>query len=220
MKQIILFISLIVSHLTYSQYDVTTTDRKNTVLQATFSLVSSIPLFAGQQYTIYVAESGAYDVFLKTENLKVEFIEGSKNSTGGLGYKITPIDTGICYLAVGAIVDKKNISLLAQNYKVINYPVPPIFISDNLFNSVVSKNEINSKIVCNYPKAYGIMDAYPIKSWTINIENTTIKGDGDQLTIEALNAIKNSKTEILQISVVLEKNPTGHQSSEGVFIIR
>ena len=151
----------------------------------------------------------------------IVFDEGSSRGTGPMRYKLTPLDTGKCYVTIGVqLEEKRSVQLLRKSFNVINYPTPPIHISNSISGEVIGNLDDSTSIVCKYPTSSGVYDSFEIKSWKVQLGDKVFKGKGNLLTNEVMQAINDSETNsTLFVEVELSENKTGYTSSKGVFII-
>ena len=222
MKTILFSIVLLTAINSIAQNDVTiNTSRKDVPLQAVLNIESSNVLFAGQGYTFNLTTSGQYDVRLTAENADIELIKESKKSTGGLRYKVTPIAPGNLSMTISNVIDEKSkVSLSAYNFRVIDYPIPPIQLYKHGGGQIIEQLKDSTKLICAYPSESGIFDSYEIKSWKASIGNKTFTGDGSLLSAEIINYINQADNEFIHLVVELKKNKTGHLSTEAIFLIK
>lgn len=188
MKSIITFTIMLFSLSAYSQdTTVITTRGENIPLQAVLDVESSKVLYAGQDYTFALTTSGNYDIILTAKNARVQLIENSKKSTGGLRYTVTPIDSGTCSITIGNQIDeKRTVSLKMQMFSVINYPVPPIHINRMSSGEIIKTIDDSTQIVCSYPKETGIYENYDVSKWEATVGEKSFSGTGFLLSEELI----------------------------------
>jgi len=222
MKPLILCILIFFSISSFSQETVVITSRENVPLQAVMNIGAGNILYAGQEYTFTITTSGEYDIRLETTNVKVHLIEESKLRTGGLSYVITPIDTGWCSIGISNQIDEnRTVGLKTHNFKVINYPVPPLRLKGIWWPSqIISNLKYPSEIQCAYNRETGIWDSYEIESWTAKIGNKKFSGQGSLLSEELIQYVNEVDNQYLHFKVVLCENKTGHLKSDGIYYIR
>lgn len=222
MKTILFSLILVATINSIAQNEVViNTSRKKVPLQAVLNLESTKVLYAGQEYTFSLTTSGQYDIRLTAQNAKIELIEDSKKSTGGLRYKITPIEPGKLPLTIWNVIDEKsNVSLSAYNFNVINYPVPPIQLSNHFGGQIIEQIKDSTNLLCAYPRESGIYDTYEIKSWKATIGDKTFSGIGSKLSGEIINYINQADNEFMHLVIELNENKTGHLLSEAIFLIK
>jgi len=221
MKSILNYLFVLLSLNSFAQKKTSIiTERKNTLLQAVLNLQSIHVLYAGQEYIFSTTTSHEHAVELKVENARVQFIENSLKTTGGLQYSVTPIDTGSCTIQIGNRIDKKtSVSLYAQTFKVINYPVPPIQLIGSSTGQIISNLRDSTKIECSYDPQTGIFDKYEILSWNAKIGDKIFSGKDNQLSKEFIEYVNHVKNEFLHLEVILDQNKTGHLKSKGIYLI-
>lgn len=222
MEKIIYGIFLFLSINTLAQNDTTVnTSRDNPTLQAVLNVESKRILFAGQEYVFNLTTSGQYDIRITAKNAKVELIEESKRTTGGFRYKVTPINPGEMSMTIRNVINEKSqVSLLGQTYSVINYPTPPIQLVGADNGQILDTINDSTTIICAYPFEYGINDTYEVKSWTGKIGDKVYFGNGPLLSMELINYINQVDNEFLHLRVELFENKTGHNETEGVYLIK
>ncbi len=222
MKTILSALFLCMTIYSIAQKDVTiNTSRKNIVPQAVLDVESTQTLYAGQEYTFNVTTSGNYDIRITAQNAKIEFVELSKKMTGGLIYKVTPIAPGKLSMTVWNVIDAKTkCSLIGRNFDVIDYPVPPIQLSNQTGGQFIEQMQDSTNITCAYPREQGIFESYEIKSWKATIGDKTFTGEGSMLSEEIIQYINQVDNEFMHMVVELNKNKTGHQSSEAIYLIK
>ncbi len=221
MKLIILAVIVLLSNITFTQKDkVIITKRDEMPLKAVMNLSASRTLYVGQEYTLNVSVSGNQPIKLVANNAQIEIDESSKRNTGGLTYFVTPIDTGKVYISIGIMAEKNSVSLLAQNYSAVNYPVPPIHLGGVSSGPIISTLNEVTELKCHYPMEQGIFETYKIVSWKATIGEREFEGNGNQLSQELIQFANEQQEAFLHIEVELAKNKTGHSKSEGVYLIR
>lgn len=197
-------------------------DPEGIIVKGTAAVEAVQPLFIGQEYEFTIMSNHAeFDLIIDSENLKVVLDESSKKNTGGLIFKITPIDTGMCniVLTLGKNKERKA-NLISRNFQAVKYPMPPVFIGNIRSGEIITKIDDSMELSCKYDPAYGIFDSYPIESWNAKLGNLSFSGTGTHLSkefIEALNQV--SANEVLILTVQLSKNKTKYKTSEAVYLI-
>lgn len=197
MKLISVIIIMLFSISAYSQ-DTTliTTRGGNIPLQAVLDIETSKILYAGQEYTLTLTTSGNYDIRLTAKNARIQLIEDSKKSTGGLRYTVTPIDTGTCSITIGNQIDeKRTVSLNMQMFNVINFPIPPIQIGRKKSGEIINIIKNSVEINCSYPKETGIYENYEISKWEAKIGEKTFSGSGALFSEELIKYINQTNDE-------------------------
>lgn len=190
------------------------------ITKASLSIDSKSSLFVDQEYIMLLNVNFKEDVILDVKNAKIEFIEGSKLSTGPLLFKITPLDTGKAIIDVGRLIDAENIPQLGHYFfQVRNYSMPPIYIDESNQQFLTKLNE-KSKITCHYPEEMGVFEEYAVKSWEARINDNTFTGKGNQFSEDFIKYINQVKDEALLLKLELEENNTGFEETEAVFYIR
>lgn len=222
MKTLISLIIVLLSVNLYSQDTTLITARgENFLLQAVLDIETTEILYAGQEYTFTITTSGNYDIRLTAKNAKVQFVEDSKKSTGGLIYTVTPIDTGSCSITIMNQIDEKRIvSLKMQKFNVINFPIPPIQIDSKKSGEIIDRLKDKVEITCSYPKETGIYENYEVLRWEAKIGEKTFNGKGTLLSKELINYINQANDEYMHLSIILADNKTGHLKSEAIYLIR
>lgn len=222
MKYLIIMGFLVISPVLFSQNEKTLwVETEGVVAQGNISFESIPELFVGQEYFFTIIINNKQDIEIKSENLKVILNESTKKGTGGLGFKITPIDTGECkiYVSMGNS-GKRTASLVLKTFHASEYSKPPVFIEGIRSGETITKLTENAELSCKYDPSLGIFDSYMIKSWQAKLGDKDFSGSGTKLTKEFIEALNNSSKEVLEITVQLDKNKTGFKSSEAVFIVK
>ncbi len=223
MKLIILIFFILFSINAYSQDTTLITSRGEHIPPKAVLGIESIksPLYAGQEYTFEVAASGYHDIQLTAKNAKVEFIEDSKNSTGGFRYSITPIKTGTLTITVGIQVnEQKAVSLIMYTYSVINFPIPTIQLDRKSSGEIIDLLRDSSEIKCSYPLESGIFESYEVLKWVAKMGDKEYHGDGNILSEELITIINEANDEYLHLTAFLAENKTGHLKSEAIYLVR
>lgn len=193
----------------------------NIPLQAVLDIETSKILFAGQEYTFALTTSGNYDILLTAKNARIQFIEDSKKSTGGLKYTLTPIDTGTCSITIGNQIDeKRTVGLKMQMFNVINFPIPPIQVGRKKSGDIINMLKDSVEINCSYPKETGIYENYEVTKWEATIGEKTFSGIGTLLSEELIQYINQANNEYMHLTAYLFENKTGHLKSEAIYLIR
>lgn len=222
MKTLFKGIFILISFFSIGQNDTKLiTSRKDFPLQAVIGLDALNVLYKGQEYTFSITSSGTYDISVTSKNAEIKLIDDSKKGTGGLRYLVTPIDTGECSISVGNYINEtRSVSLVRYTYKVIDFPMPPLQINNIQSGQIITQLSDSTEIKCSFPELSGIFESYEIKSWEVIIGSKTFEGKGNLFTKELIQYINQTKKEFLHLKVKLLKNKTGHNSSEGIYLIR
>ncbi len=221
MKLITLAVIAILSNITFAQKDkVIITKRDEMPLKAVMNLSASRTLYVGQEYKLDVSISGNQPIKVSYKNAEIAIDVSSKRNTGGLTYFVTPLDTGKVYISIGIMTEKSFVSLLAQYYDAVNYPVPPIHFSGVSSEPIISTLNEVTELKCHYPKEQGIFETYNIVSWKATIGERIFEGKGNLLSNELILFVNEQQEAFLHMEVELAKNKTGHSKSEGVYLIR
>lgn len=222
MKFYLILCSLIFIPTIFAQKKTLWIETDDVILQGNIEFSSSPELFVGQEYYfIILSNKKDFDLEITSENLKITLTPESKKGTGGLEFKVVPIDTGECVIQLSVGNDKKRVSsLISRTFHASHYPMPPIFISKIRTGEIISELKQDSKMTCMYDRSLGIFKPFVIKSWTAKLGEKEFTGKGADLSKELINAIDLAKDGFLVLKVELESNNTGYSTSEAVFILR
>ena len=207
---------------TLAQKDTTIITKRDSIhlLQGVVCANSEMVLYSGQKYHFSISVSTDLDIKVNAINANIEFVESSKRGTGGMQYIITPIDTGICRINLGAR-GERDYGLMSRYFNVINYPVPPVFIRDIQSGGVIDNLFDSTTFDCKYPMGSGIFESYAIESWIAKLNDKTFEGKGNYLSKELINEVNRCESQTyLLITLNLSKNQTGHRQTEGIYIIK
>lgn len=192
------------------------------ILQGTVGFSSSPELFVGQEYYFnIISNKKDFDLEIMSENLKVTLMPDSKKGTGGLEFKVVPIDTGECLIQLSVGNDKKRAcSLISRTFHASHYPMPPIFISKIRTGEIIPELTKNTELLCMYDRSLGIFKPFTINSWTAKLGEQEFSGNGTSLSNELIDAVNQTNDGFLVLKVELESNNTGYSTSEAVFIVK
>ena len=69
--------------------------------------------------------------------------------TGPITSKLTPLDSGKCYVMIGVQIDEKtSVQLLSKYFNVKNYPAPPVHISNTISGQSINVLNDSASIIC------------------------------------------------------------------------
>ena len=219
---VIFILVLLVSHRTFAQNDTTLiTSRENVPLQAVADIQGIHILYTGQEYTFNLVTSGDYDIRITAKNARVSILEDSKKSTGGLRYKVIPVEPGECSILISnQINESRVVSLKKQVYFVMDCPMPPLYLNRIQSGQIINDLKDSVKIECHYPQEMGIDDNYTVESWSVDVGDKSFSGTGNLLSSDLIKYCRVNNDELLHIKAVLRANNTDHTRSEGIFILR
>ncbi|MGV3609445.1 MAG: hypothetical protein ACO1N0_00740 [Fluviicola sp.] len=196
-------------------------NQEGIILKGTIDVQSVQPLFVGHEYEFTIMSNNSeFDLIIDSENLTVVLDEFTKKTTGGLLFKITPIDTGMCSLALTLGKNKeRKASLISREFTAINYPQPPLFIGNHRSGESIVTIDENAELSCKYDPAYGIFKSYPVKTWKAKLGDLNFSGKGTKLSKDFIEAV-NQFSGVLILTVELSKNETGYKEVEAVYLIK
>lgn len=194
---------------------------ENTILQAVVNLESSKTLYKGHSYFLNIVASSNDDIRINAKNVKIHFEAKGSQSTGGMRCVFTPIDTGYCSVTVGLIRDMNTqFSLLNQNYKVVEYPMPTVYLNNVPSGSIISSTNDILNLRCKYDPSSGVFDNFEILSWKAKLNGEVYEGTGNVLSELLTNDIQSSEFDsVLQLEVTLKENITGFLTAKSIYII-
>lgn len=229
MKLLIFLASFILLQKLHAQSDETRNketlivETEGVVLQGNVDLNTNPELYVGQTYSFTILCSNhEWDLKIESENVSVKLNEKSKKSTGGLNFEVTPLDTGKCNLILYITNEKnKQVCLLSTYYHASTYPIPPVYIGKIRSGEIIDSLKEKTELTCKYDGGSGIFETYPILSWSADINNKKFSGTGNVLNNDLISEINNSGSNIaLKLTVNLDKNKTGYEVSEAIFLIK
>ena len=224
MKSILILCTFIYLAPVFAQKQKTLKVKNDDLILKGIVAFESVPeLFVGQEYFFtMISNNTNLDLEIMSENLNVTLLPESKKTTGGLRFKVVPLDTGDCMIQLALVTEeKRTVGLVAHFFHASLYPMPPVFIAGIRSGETITELDTSAGLSCRYDQSMGIFEPYEITSWTAKLGALEFTGTGSSLSSQLIDAVnKASANEVLRLTVELGKNNTGYKTSEAVFMLK